>query len=243
MPGTRQVGQQSERSAQWLAWDRTDKGLDVSLLPDAASFHELVQDCFLAYRGAGLMLSPLDVELVDRWAADGVPFEVVARGIRRAAEAMLFDARAGQTGPRSLRACRRDVDAEIKKHRGRSAGKGEQPNEPPAEPLHLKRHGRVRVTLRKLARASPELSPGVERLIQRHFAAPPQDSAEATAREELLDLLLVRLLPFGLRLPVLRQARQMTEEAAGLSRRARKLSLRFHRGALVRRRLELPAYW
>ena len=77
----------------------------MSLLPEAASFHELVQDCFLAFRGAGLMLSPLDAELIDAWAADGVPVEVVARGIRRAAEAALFDARAGTPALRSLRSC------------------------------------------------------------------------------------------------------------------------------------------
>jgi hypothetical protein len=34
----------------------------MSLLPDEATFEELVQECFLAHRGAGLMLSPLDLE-------------------------------------------------------------------------------------------------------------------------------------------------------------------------------------
>src|SRR5689334_3401938 len=87
----------------------------MSLLPESASFEEMVQDCFLAHRGAGLMLSPLDVELVMAWGDDGVPFEVVARGIRKAAEKALWDARPGEPALRSLRACRRDVEAEIKK--------------------------------------------------------------------------------------------------------------------------------
>ncbi|MBL9038439.1 MAG: hypothetical protein JNG84_07995, partial [Archangium sp.] len=65
----------------------------MSLLPDSASFHERVQDCFVAYRGRGVSLSPADYDLVEAWAATEVPFEVVARGIRKAAEAALWDAR------------------------------------------------------------------------------------------------------------------------------------------------------
>ena len=57
----------------------------MSYLPEGASFEELVQDYFVAFRGSGLMLSPLDGELASTWAQVGVPFEVVARGIRRAA--------------------------------------------------------------------------------------------------------------------------------------------------------------
>lgn len=40
----------------------------MSLLPESASFEELVQDYFLAVRGAGLMLSALDTELLTTWA-------------------------------------------------------------------------------------------------------------------------------------------------------------------------------
>ena len=96
----------------------------MSLLPEGASFEELVQDYFLAVRGAGLMLSALDAELLTSWAREGVPFEVVARGITRSAEKALWDTRPGEPVLRSLRACQRQVDAEIKKYRERSAGAG-----------------------------------------------------------------------------------------------------------------------
>src|SRR5689334_9671158 len=96
----------------------------MSLLPESASFEELVQDYFLAIRGSGLMLSALDVELLTSWAEQGVPFEVVARGIARSAEKAMWDARPGEPVLRSLRACRKQVEAEIKKHRERTAGAG-----------------------------------------------------------------------------------------------------------------------
>src|SRR5687768_4505048 len=97
----------------------------MSLLPEGASFEELVQDYFLAVRGAGLMLNALDSELLTSWAREGVPFEVVARGISRSAEKALWDARPGEPVLRSLRACRRQVESEIKQYRHRSAGAGE----------------------------------------------------------------------------------------------------------------------
>ena len=98
----------------------------MSLLPEGASFEELVQDYFLAVRGSGLMLSALDTELLTSWAEQGVPFEVVARGIARSAEKALWDARPGEPVLRSLRACQRQVEAEIKKYRERSGGGAER---------------------------------------------------------------------------------------------------------------------
>ena len=108
----------------------------MSLLPESASFEELVQDYFLAVRGAGLMLSALDTELVPAWAREGVPFEVVARGISRSAEKALWDARPGEPVLRSLRACRRQVETEIRKYRDLSAGQGEE-----APPASSKKRG------------------------------------------------------------------------------------------------------
>src|SRR5688572_2966527 len=102
----------------------------MSLLPEEASFEELVQECFLAHRGAGLMLSTLDLELVGAWTGSGVPFEIVARGIRHSAERAVFDARPGEPLLRSLRACRKDVESEIKKYLARSAGSGAATPEP-----------------------------------------------------------------------------------------------------------------
>ncbi len=219
----------------------------MSLLPDSASYHELVQDCFLAFRGAGLMLSPLDAELVDTWADQGVPVEVVARGIRRAAEAALFDAREGVPAMRSLRACKREVEAEIRKHRGKSAGRGPAEDDagaqPPDEPVHKRRHGKLKAALRKISREVPALASGADRLVRGLLSHEPADLAEAERHEQTADLLLVRALPFEQRVSLLREARQLAHEAGGVSRRARKIARYFHRAALLRRRLNLPPHW
>jgi hypothetical protein len=94
----------------------------VSLLPPDASFEELVQDCFVAFRGSGLALSAVDAELLRRWAELGVPFEVVARGIRRRAERALWDAMPNEPLLRSLHACRATVEREIRRYLTRVAG-------------------------------------------------------------------------------------------------------------------------
>jgi hypothetical protein len=94
----------------------------VSLLPPDATFEELVQDCFVALRGCGLALSAVDAELVRSWAELGVPFEVVARGIRRRAERALWDAKPNEPLLRSLHACRAAVEREIRHYLARVAG-------------------------------------------------------------------------------------------------------------------------
>src|SRR5687767_13063766 len=108
----------------------------MSLLPDSASFEERVQDCFTAYRGRGVELSALDSDVLDAWAQSGAPFEVVARGLRKAAENAGWDASEGNGGLKSLRACRRQVDAEISKWAALSVGQ----HEPDEVPLHVARH-------------------------------------------------------------------------------------------------------
>ncbi len=214
---------------------------DVSLLPTSASFEELVQDCFLVYRGTGVMLSPLDVALIGSWAEESVPFEVVARGIRRAAEAALFDAGQGIGGLRSLRGCRRQVESEIKKYLGQTTGRGKASAEVAPAPLHHRRHRKLCSVLKKMGRETPALFRGTEQLLAR-FAELPGDLAEAEAREETADVVLMRTLPFPERLALLREARQMAQ-ATGVSRGAKAHSRRFHRSALLRRRLSLPAFW
>jgi hypothetical protein len=209
------------------------------LLPAEARFEELVQDCFLAFRGAGVMLSTLDAELVSEWAALHVPYEVVARGIRRAAERALWDARPDEPGLRSLRACRREVNAEIKKYLDRAAGGVEA-----AEPkLEEDRHQKLRAALRKFARIEPRSAGVVGRLLAGPLSR-GADSRTGTAREEdLVVAALTRALPFPERLSVTRQVRGHVAKANPLSAAGRRMSRRFHRGALLREVLELPSFW
>ena len=220
----------------------------MSLLPDGASFEELVQDYFLAVRGAGLMLSPLDTQLLTTWAEANVPFEVVARGIARSAEKAMFDARPGEPVLRSLRACRRQVDAEIKRYLSRSAGGGAEGAEAlgPEEPTPSKRktksweetrHARLRATLAQLAVEAPALTDRVARVLEHVLARVPADPAEADAQEALAFMVLLRGMAWRNRRALWREARG--DGSSGLSARSRRLSRRFRLIALVRRRLGL----
>lgn len=225
----------------------------MSLLPASASFEELVQDCFLAHRGTGLMLSALDMDLLSRWAEARVPFEVVARGIRRAAETKMWDNRPGEPALRSLRACRRFVDAEIRKYTARAAGRTgakEEPSSPavraPEAPADAgpswveQRHQRMRAFLRKVAKEHAALTVVAGRLLAR-LRAPAPDPAGCERQEQLVRAALLRGLSFTERRAILREAARMAQNGPGISARARVLSRRFHRGAVLWKRLQLPA--
>ena len=93
----------------------------MSLLPPTSTFAERVEVLFAVVRGRGLALGVLDRELLGRWSEQGVPLEVVARGLLRAAERARWNGSAG-AAPRSLRACRPEVDAEIEAWKLRSIG-------------------------------------------------------------------------------------------------------------------------
>jgi len=215
----------------------------MSLLPDTASFNEKVQDCFVAFRGRGLSLSPLDAELVEEWAALSVPFEVVARGIRKAAEAALWDAPDGSASLQSVRACRRHVEAEIKKYLKRSAGEtGPSTGSGQAvKPFHLERHKKLCAALRKLAREQEGLAPAIGRWLAR--LPEPADFDQSSRQEDLVLALLARALPWPKRAALLREARNLVQNAGATSPSARRESFRFHRAALVRHALAVPAFW
>ena len=95
----------------------------MSLLPPTSTFAEQVEVLFAVVRGRGLALGALDRELLGLWSESGVPLEVVARGLLRAAERARWNGSSGAT-PRSLRACRPEVDAEIEAWKLRSIGAG-----------------------------------------------------------------------------------------------------------------------
>ncbi len=211
----------------------------MSLLPADASFHERVQDLFAAFRGRGVSLSALDVELLEEWAKTGAPFEVVARGIRKAAEGVLFDAPEDDRGLRSLVACRLQVQRELDKYTSASAGRGE--GEARAElPLHLKRHQKLKAALKKTAKATPSLQGAIARLLE---LAPPPDFDGAQAQEDLAHAVLLRALPFAERRALLHQALVFVQKSPPMSASARRESRRLHRAALLRRHLSLPAFW
>jgi hypothetical protein len=212
----------------------------MSLLPEGASFEELVQDYFLAVRGAGLMLNALDSELLTSWAREGVPFEVVARGISRSAEKALWDARPGEPVLRSLRACRRQVESEIKKYRDRSAGAGET-SAARRRPLTWEetRHARLRASLEQLAERRPGLTHRVGQLLEGVLSRVPTEPAQLDVQEARVFLGLLRALPFPERLRIWRESRSEGAEATGMSGRSRRLARRFRLLAHVRRSLEL----
>ncbi len=210
----------------------------MSLLPEGASFEELVQDYFLAVRGAGLMLSALDTEILTSWARECVPFEVVARGIARSAEKALWDARPGEPVLRSLRSCQRQVEAEIKKYRERSTGEGERSRKRRALTWEETRHARLRASLERLAERRPELMPRVGLLLETALATPPMEPAQLDAQEGFVLLALLRALSFPERLQLWREACGASE-GQGMSARSRRVARRFRLLALVRRSLEM----
>jgi hypothetical protein len=214
----------------------------MSLLPHDASFHERVADLFAAFRGRGVALSALDVELVDTWARTGAPFEVVARGIRKAAEGALFDAAEDDRGLRSLTACIRSVEVEIEKYTASSVGRPEAEQPGRAQPpLHLKRHTQLKKALTKLARSDTRLFVIADRL--KAGLPKPNDFDEAQHHEDLVCAVLLHALPFAERLPLLQEARDLVQKSPAMSARARRESRRLHRSALLRRAIDLPAFW
>jgi hypothetical protein len=93
----------------------------VSDLPSSAlDYAAVVTEYFLGLRGAGLMLSPLDEEIVGEWERRGVPVAVVCRGLRRGVEQL---AESGPSrSPRSLRALRLAVEDEWRAYRSGRVG-------------------------------------------------------------------------------------------------------------------------
>ena len=93
----------------------------MSLLPPTSTFAEQVEVLFAVVRGRGLALGALDRDLLGLWSRQGVPLQIIARGLLRAAERARWNGATGAT-PRSLRACRPEVDAEIEAWKVRTVG-------------------------------------------------------------------------------------------------------------------------
>lgn len=212
----------------------------MTLLPDSASFHEKVQACFVAYRRRGLSLSALDMMLLEQWAELEVPFEVIARGIRRASEQLVWDRVVGDETPDSLRVCKRDVEAEIKKWVRTSAGRGAAPDLA-EEGAHgeddflVTRHKKLIAALKKATK--PNVPAWVTELPQ------PQTYEAADRQESMALLRLLRALPREKKAPLLAEARRLVARAPPMSREALAESLRFHRVALAREAWVMSVSW
>jgi hypothetical protein len=199
----------------------------MSHLPDGASFEEQVQECFLAFRGQGLMLSAIDAELLSTWARACVPLEVIARGLKKAAERQGRDARPGDPGLKSLKSCRREVEAEIRRYQTSRVGQGvrEGGND---EPLP----GEAEALADRLAAARPELSAALAKLPFLHRA----DEARVVAA-------VLRGLDGPTRWAILREARAQAPRLEAASPRALRLARRFQLASALRRHLGLGDFW
>ncbi|MEI7705225.1 MAG: hypothetical protein WCK73_11580 [Deltaproteobacteria bacterium] len=97
----------------------------MSLIPAGSfSYTALVSEFFLQLRGAGILLSPLDLELVAEWERRGVPAQVVCRGMRRGWDVLVEERAPGAAPPRSLRALRGFVEEEWRAYREGRVGDG-----------------------------------------------------------------------------------------------------------------------
>ncbi|HLT30525.1 MAG TPA: hypothetical protein VK013_10810 [Myxococcaceae bacterium] len=203
----------------------------MSLLPESASFEERVVDCFCALRGGGVGISALDRPVLERWAASGVPFEVVARGLRLAAQKAGYDAIAGLPALSTLRAAGRTVDAEIRRFLKASAGAHRPALPSSGDAWARKRRDSVLASLGTWVRRRPELSGQAERLSARLAAEPP----DAVWVEDLSALTLLRALPFAERQGLWRRA---GADSAGMSPASRRIARRTRLFALLSSRLD-----
>lgn len=97
------------------------------LAPGDLTYQLVVAEFFLGLRGKGLMLSPLDQELVADWERRGLPVAVVCRGLRLGMEEHLQRRAPGASAPRSLRALRFAVEDEWKAFTARAVGDAPAP--------------------------------------------------------------------------------------------------------------------
>jgi hypothetical protein len=221
----------------------------MSLLPEDAGFLEHVQAYFLAFRGDGVALSPLDAELLSQWQARGVPYPVVCRGIRKAAESLLYNG-GDSARLRTLRSCRAAVEREFRRWEGPPASAVGRPGDEaaaPSEPFALKRLKKARAQLRKSLReagsdAALRSLEAAASIVAMEVDEPRQVAMLIARADDALALVYLRRLPFAERTALLRQARELAgPRPVGASRRARKDALRAHRVALARAHGQLPA--
>lgn len=94
---------------------------------DQLTYQHVVGEYFLQLCGKGLMLSPLDAELVDEWERRGIPVAIVCRGLRRGFEECAAGVPTASARPRSLRSLRGAVESEWRAYRSGRVGDAPAP--------------------------------------------------------------------------------------------------------------------
>jgi hypothetical protein len=200
----------------------------MSDLPaESVGYQAVVAEFFLGLRGAGLLLSPLDQELVAEWERRGLPVPVVCRGIRHGMAA-LDQGRRGRA--RSLRALRHAVEDEWRAYRSGRVGDAPAPPEEEETAQRRMREAQALLARNAIGGAPPE--DAVRALDSwRAFPGSPLERAEgalAAADEALLSSWLRALsrperAALGVRARLLAGARR-----PGESGRAYRKCLRAH---------------
>jgi len=208
----------------------------MSDLPaDALGYQVVVAEFFLDLKGSGLLLSPLDQELVAEWERRGVPVPVVCRGIRRG----LAELAAERPGPvRSLRAVRFAVEDEWRAYRSDRVGDSPAPAADEGEVSRRRLvEARGRLAVAAAVDGQHELLRQAFRDVERTLlaagggAGPPAERIEAalTAADQRLLAAWLASLPRPERAALGSRARLLSgPRRAGESRRAYRNCLRAH---------------
>lgn len=94
----------------------------MSLIPETAGDVEQLQALWLALTDR--LFSPLDMDQLCRWQDRGVPYQVLAAGIRDAYRAKAYDCRPGEPPLRALRQCAPAIERRFQQWLRLTLGRG-----------------------------------------------------------------------------------------------------------------------
>ncbi len=144
--------------------------------PDPLYFQEIA-GAFLARRGAPLILSPRDLELIASWERAGIPLAAVLEGIENAM------APAGRPGPRrpvlTLAFCGREVERAFARHRDRLVGRAGR------TPDRAGKRSRARAEVARFLKSDPPPAPRLTALAGEALALLDSDDPDSEALERL----------------------------------------------------------
>ena len=145
--------------------------------PDPRYFQE-ISGAFLARRGAPLILSPRDLELIASWEKAGIPLAVVLEGIENA-----MAPAAGRPGPRSrvstLAFCGREVERAFARHRDRLVGRAGR------TPGRTGKRDRARAEVDRFLKSDPPPAPRLAALAAEALTLLGSGAPDAEALERL----------------------------------------------------------